>query len=555
MTRADTFRGTIAEQRRSVQKSRGGNNLRVLSSLDNCFSINIPIERPDWAISCVSILKSHGAQALHPLAGPVSQADGTAMAPPTPISALSHRVWLYKPHDSGNLPPDDRLAHAFGVWSTTSTDDGSDVVLLLVPSTGQGLSVLVLAAGYDRKYAGRLSFAISLWSAVAALVLLLPIHGLYIRLARRFLLADNDARYEPTRPIRYRDNPGPTVSSPPKGQSCLHDAWTDSLETRQPAQTMPAQATPESQTPATGSETAANTAIMPESNTTPVIACPADHCPTTGYINAVPYSLRGYRAWLRYPLLYKPLAFYMTFLTWEMIAIIRAKKMEPQIKYDHPYRPLYLCLSGYTLCLYSWSNFIRRSTFAKREPKPPSSLIQIQRRLGPTLFFDPNTNEPMRVGNERMPDGLRIHPTQHNGLASQTTGEPLKSCQSHLGHLGHGFIASRRYIPVLCRTSIIFLIVLYYHKGERYLITDSNPELPEGLPLEELNRLMGKGLAIKGATIRFIWCNGPVRILVLIYGVHAVMELVYEQIVSLRSISGAAAEHVHDIVQQTEQAA
>jgi hypothetical protein len=37
--------------------------------------------------------------------------------------------------------------------------------------------------------------------------------------------------------------------------------------------------------------------------------------------------------------------------------------------------------------------------------------------------------------------------------------------------------------------------------------------------------------------------------------VHAVMELVYEQIVSLRSISGAAANHVHDIVQQTEQAA
>jgi hypothetical protein len=141
MTRADTFRGTIAEPRRSVlpikeiddlglaqkQKPRGGNSLRVLSSLDNSFSIDIPIERPDWAISCVSILKSYGA--LHSLAGPVSQADGTAMALLILISALSHRVWLYKPHDSGNLPPDDRLAHAFGVWSTISTDDGSDVVV------------------------------------------------------------------------------------------------------------------------------------------------------------------------------------------------------------------------------------------------------------------------------------------------------------------------------------------------------------------------------------------------------------------------------------------
>jgi hypothetical protein len=223
---------------------------------------------------------------------------------------------------------------------------------------------------------------------------------------------------------------------------------------------------------------------------------------------------------------------------------------------SHPYRPLYLCLSGYALCLYSSSNFIRRSTFAKREPKPPSSLIQIQRCLGPAVFFDPNTDESTRVENKRMPDGLRIHPTQNNGLASQTTEEPpLKSCRSHLGHLGHGFIASRRYIPVLCRTSIIFLIFLYYHKGERYLITDSNPELPEGLPLEELNSLMGKRLAIKGATMRFIYCNAPVRILVLIYAVHAVIELVYEQIVSLRSISGAAAKHVHDIVQQTEQAA
>jgi hypothetical protein len=96
---------------------------------------------------------------------------------------------------------------------------------------------------------------------------------------------------------------------------------------------------------------------------------------------------------------------------------------------------------------------------------------------------------------------------------------------------------------------------LYYHKGERYLITDSSPELPEGLPLEELNSLMGQRLAIKGATTRFIFFNGPVRVLVLIYAMHAVMELVYEEIVSLRSISGAAAKHVHDIVQQTEQAA
>jgi hypothetical protein len=95
---------------------------------------------------------------------------------------------------------------------------------------------------------------------------------------------------------------------------------------------------------------------------------------------------------------------------------------------------------------------------------------------------------------------------------------------------------------------------MYYRKGEGYLITDSNPELPEGLPLEELNSLMSKRLAIKGATMRFIFYNAPVRILVLIYAVHAIIELVYEQVVSLRSISGAAADHVHDIVQQTEQA-
>ena len=64
---------------------------------------------------------------------------------------------------------------------------------------------------------------------------------------------------------------------------------------------------------------------------------------------------------------------------------------------------------------------------------------------------------------------------------------------------------------------------------------------------------MGKRLAITGATLRFISYNGPVRILVLIYTMHAFMELVYEQIVSLKSISGAAAEHVHDVVRQTEQ--
>lgn len=203
-----------------------------------------------------------------------------------------------------------------------------------VPLLVMHIWTIVLAAGYDRKYGGRLSFATSLWSAVAALVLLLPIHVLYIRLARRFLLADSDAQYEPIRPIRYRDHPGPTVSSLPKGQSFLHDAWTDSLETRQPDQATSAQATPESQTPATRSETAANAAILPESNTTSVIACPADHCPATGYIDAIPYSLRGYQAWLRYPLLYRTLAFYMMFLIWDMIAIIRAKKMEPQIKYE-----------------------------------------------------------------------------------------------------------------------------------------------------------------------------------------------------------------------------
>jgi hypothetical protein len=158
----------------------------------------------------------------------------------------------------------------------------------------------------------------------------------------------------------------------------------------------------------------------------------------------------------------------------------------------------------------------------------------------------------MHVQRALMSDGLRIHPAQNVCLRNEATGEPLlKNCRSHLGHLGHGFMTSRRYIPLLGRISIIFLILLYYHKGERYLVQDSNPELPEGLPLKELNSLMEKKLAIKGAITNFIMYNAPVRILVLIYSVHAAMELVYEHIVSLRKISGAAAEHVYDIVQQT----
>jgi hypothetical protein len=189
---------------------------------------------------------------------------------------------------------------------------------------------IVLAAGYDRrKWAGSsLSWEISLWSTVAALATLLPIHGLYIRMARRFLLTDNDTQYEPSRPIRYRDEPASTLPSPTQGQSCLHDAWAASLRTRQPGQTTLAQTTS-----VTGSETAANPAIPPESTTTPVIPCPANYCPATGYVDAIPHALRGFRAWLRYPLLYKLLAFYMTFLTWETISIIRQKQMEPQIKY------------------------------------------------------------------------------------------------------------------------------------------------------------------------------------------------------------------------------
>ncbi|KAK0710591.1 hypothetical protein B0H67DRAFT_646044 [Lasiosphaeris hirsuta] len=201
------------------------------------------------------------------------------------------------------------------------------ILLAPVPLLVMHIWTIVLAARYDREYAGRLPFEISLWSAVVALVTLLPIHGLYIRMARRFLLADSDAQYEPSRPIGYRDDPLPT-SSPPQGHSYLHDALTAS-RTRQPGQPMSTQTAPESQTPATGSDTAANAAIPPESTATPVMASPADHCPATGYVDAIPYALRGYRAWLRYPLLYKLLAFYMAFLTWEMIAIIREKNMEP----------------------------------------------------------------------------------------------------------------------------------------------------------------------------------------------------------------------------------
>jgi hypothetical protein len=222
---------------------------------------------------------------------------------------------------------------------------------------------------------------------------------------------------------------------------------------------------------------------------------------------------------------------------------------------SHPYRPLYLCFSGFALCLYSWSNFIQRSTFAKREPKPPSNLIQIQGWLGPVIFFNPDTNESMRVGYERMPEGSRIHPAQHNNLAIQTTGElPLRSCQSHLGHLGHSFIASRRYIPALCRTSIILLISIYYHKGTRDLVSDYTPTLPANLPLKELTRLMGKQLAITKATSIFVLWSYPIRLLVLSYTMHAIGELVYEQVTSLRNISGVAAAHVSDITQQIEQA-
>jgi hypothetical protein len=200
-----------------------------------------------------------------------------------------------------------------------------------VPLIVMHIWTIVLAAGYDRSYGGRLSFLISLWSAVAALVTLLPIHSLYIRMARRFLLADSDAQYEPIRWIRYHDVPASTEPSSPQVKSYLHDAWEKSLKMRQPPQTTPAQTTSESQNPATERETAANAPILEESNPTPMIP---HHCPATGYVVAMPNVLRGYQAWLRYPLIYLPLAFYMAFLTWEMIDIIRAKKREPQIKYE-----------------------------------------------------------------------------------------------------------------------------------------------------------------------------------------------------------------------------
>jgi hypothetical protein len=204
-----------------------------------------------------------------------------------------------------------------------------------VPLLVMYIWTIILAAGYDRKRGGSLSFAISLWTSVAAFILLLPIQGLYIRLARRFLLAENDTQYEPTRPIRYRDDPRPSISSSSsRGQSYLHDAWTDSMETRQPIQRIPAQASPALHARVAGSETTTDAATLPESNTIPMIASPADRCHATGYINAIPYTLRGHRAWLRHPLFYMPLAFYMTFLTWKMVAIIQAKNMEPQLKYE-----------------------------------------------------------------------------------------------------------------------------------------------------------------------------------------------------------------------------
>jgi hypothetical protein len=223
---------------------------------------------------------------------------------------------------------------------------------------------------------------------------------------------------------------------------------------------------------------------------------------------------------------------------------------------SHPYRPLYLCFSGFALCLYSWSNIIQRSTFAKRAPKPPSSLIQIRGWLGPAVFFNPNTNESTRVGYKRIPNGLRIHPAQHNDRASRMTGEPpLESCQSHLGHLGHSFIASRRYGPFLYRITIIILIFFYYQKGARYLVADSIPELPGDLPLKEVNRLMGKQMAILRATSNLVLWNNPVRLLVSSYTLQAVGELVYEQFTSLKSISGVAAAQVPDVTEQSEQAA
>jgi hypothetical protein len=152
-------------------------------------------------------------------------------------------------------------------------------------------------------------------------------------MARRFLLTDSDAQYEPTRWKRYRDTPESTEPSSPLAQSYLRDVWEKSLEMRQPQNTT-AQTTLESRTPAIVSESAANAAITAESNPTPAIAYSADYCPATGYVVAMPNVLRGYQAWLRYPLLHLPLAFYITLLTWKMIDIIRAKKREPQIQYE-----------------------------------------------------------------------------------------------------------------------------------------------------------------------------------------------------------------------------
>lgn len=205
-----------------------------------------------------------------------------------------------------------------------------------VPLLVMHVWTIFLAARYDSKTPA-LSPGISLWSAVVAFVTLLPIHAFYIRMARRFLLVDNDEKYEPIRPkktIGYRDDPAPLVSSSPQAQSYLHDAWMTSLEARQYTQTMSTQTTLESQTPATGSEATANAAALTEHNTTPVVACPADHCLATGYVDAMPYTLRGLQGWLRSPLTYVSFALYMAFLTWKMVALIRAKISEPQMKYE-----------------------------------------------------------------------------------------------------------------------------------------------------------------------------------------------------------------------------
>jgi hypothetical protein len=204
-----------------------------------------------------------------------------------------------------------------------------------VPLVIMHIWTIALASGYDRGYGGKLVFEISLWSAVAALVTLLPIHGLYICMARRFLLADNDLQYEPTRQKSlYRDHPAPTSPSLPQGMSYLRNASIASLNSTHSTRTTSARATLEPQIPIAGSETTTNTVAPPESDTRPMVADLADRCPATGYVDAIPNVLRGYQAWLRYPLVYKTLAFYMAFLTWEMIVIIRAKTIERYIKYE-----------------------------------------------------------------------------------------------------------------------------------------------------------------------------------------------------------------------------